>query len=255
MANISAILVDDESNNLDYLSSLLESYCSGINVIARTTSPLTAIQLIRERKPDLIFLDIMMPEMDGFQLLDKLENKSFEVIFVTAFDRYALQAIKVCALDYLLKPIEVSELKVAVGKAMTRLENKVRNNQLDHLIKNLYDVKHPEKLGLPNGDRVDFIAIGDILYCRGEINYTHFFLKSGMKRTICKTLKEFESMLDPFNFIRIHQSYLVNLSHVVSYVRSDGGFFIMSDGKKVSISRHRRNVVTDKLKRFALKNK
>jgi len=220
---IRAIIVDDEENNRENLQSLISEYCGNVEVVGQASSVDNAFKLIGSQKPDLVFLDIKMPEKDGFKLLESLNEVNFEVIIVTAYNKYAIKAIKFCAVDYLLKPIDIVELTNAVESVSGRIKHKLENERLRQLT-NLYR-------------------------CESDDNYTHFFLNNGEKMTVSKTLKEFEELLMDYGFIRIHQSHLVNSSQIKSYQKSDGGYITMNDGSVIPISRTKRNEIIGLIKK------
>ncbi|MEM8888021.1 MAG: LytTR family DNA-binding domain-containing protein [Bacteroidota bacterium] len=244
---IRSILVDDEAGNRANLKSLLENYCPQIEVIGEANSAVSAMDLIHQTKPQLVFLDIEMPQGNGFDLLNKLDRIDFEVIFVTAFDQYALKAIKFCALDYILKPIDILDLKAAVQKAENRILEHEHSEAWQVFQENQKSQSNP-KIALPTGNQVDYVPIAEIIRCRGEGNYTHFYLTSGKALMVSKTLKEFEELLKEHRFLRVHQSHLINVRFVKSYVKSDGGFLRMEDQSEIPISRQRKEFVLAKLK-------
>lgn len=246
-ANIRSILIDDEAGNRANLRSLLDSYCPQVEVVGEADSAISGMDLIHQTKPQLIFLDIEMPQGNGFDLLNKLDRIDFEVIFVTAFDQYALKAIKFCALDYILKPIDILDLKAAVQKAETRILEHEHSEAWQVFQENQKSQSNP-KIALPTGNQVDYVPIANIIRCRGEGNYTHFYLKSGKALMVSKTLKEFEELLKEHRFLRVHQSHLINVRFVKSYVKSNGGFLRMEDQSEIPISRQRKEFVLAKLK-------
>ena len=246
--NIKAIIIEDEKNNRDNLAKILLEYCSNVNVIALCASAIEGRKAIVEHQPDLVFLDIEMPGGSGFSMLESIEEINFEVIFVTAFDHYGIKAVKFCALDYLLKPIDILELSQAVEKVKNRLAEKSENLRMKTLLVNRQAETTSPKIALPLSDKIEFIEISSIVRCEGEGNYTHIYLKSGDKILASKTLKEFDELLTDHHFLRVHQSHLINLNEVKSYIKIDGGYIKMKDGTSVSISRQRREMVLEKLK-------
>lgn len=245
---IRAIIVDDEEYNRENLNSLIDEYCADVKVVGLADSVDTAFTLIKSQKPDLVFLDIKMPKKDGFKLLESLNEINFEVIIVTAYNQYAIKAIKFCAVDYLLKPIDIVELTNAVENVSRRIKQKLENDRLRQLT-NFFNNSTPTKIGLASQHRVDFVEISDINRCESDDNYTHFFLNNGEKMTVSKTLKEFEELLVDYGFIRTHQSHLVNSSHIKSYQKSDGGNITMNDGTVIPISRTKRNEIIGLIKK------
>ena len=239
MTTLKALIVDDELNNRENLKLALEQYCPSVEVIGLAEGVLAALKMIHAQKPDLVFLDIEMPNGSGFDLLESLPQIDFEVIFVTAYDQYAIRAIKFAAVDYLLKPLDIEELQMAVNKVIDRAGNKESQAQnLEVLRQNMQE--QPQKLGLPQSDGIDFIEIQDIVRCQSERNYTHFFLKSGKKLLVSKNLGEYVQMLEDQGFYRIHQSHLINLKEVDRLVKKDGGYLLMSDQSQIPIARNRK---------------
>lgn len=236
-----AILVDDETDCLDVLSWQLEKYCPQIEVMARCTSGEAGIEAMEIHRPDVVFLDIQMPFMNGFQMLEKLSPWEFEVIFTTAHERYAIKAIKFSALDYLLKPILAKDLIDAVIKLDNRKKSgePFRQDALETLFQNL---KSPlrQKLAVPSKEKVEFVEIPNILYLGSEDNYTYIYLKDGRKMLVSKTLKHFEDLLEEPQFFRIHASYLINVGEIIEYKKAEGGSVILSNGAKIPIARGRR---------------
>jgi len=244
---IKSIIVDDEKHGRENLSGLLKQHCFEVDLVAQTNSVEDAIGLIKKHQPDLVFLDIEMPKKNGFQLLEYFPDFSFEVIFVTAYDSYAIKAIRFSAADYILKPINYLELKSAVNKVSQRIIQKEENRQIKQLYNN---IKQPQnaKIGLPTSDRIEFVEADKIIRCQGEGNYTHIYFEEGKHLLVAKTLVEFEDLLKEYHFIRVHKAHLVNIKHVVAYLKTDGGILQLSNGDKVTISRRRKEIVMNSLK-------
>lgn len=244
MEILKAILIDDELKSRDNLRQLLFSYCSNIEVIGEAGSAHEALKLIKDLNPDLLFLDIEMGEVSGFDLLKLLSGQqNFEVIFVTAFDKYGIQAVKACAIDYLLKPISILELSIAVEKAKIQINPKKENRRLKELIANI-DRKHDEqRIAIPLADKIEFLSIDKIIRLEAEGNYTHFYLENKKQYLVCKTLKEYQELLENHHFIRTHQSHLINFRKIAAYVKTDGGYIAMEDGSQAPISRQKRDEV------------
>lgn len=240
-----AILIDDEKNNRENLSWMLSRHCPSVEIISSCASVLEARQAVMELQPELLFLDIQMADGTGFSLLESLPQPSFEVIFVTAYNNYAIQAIKFSALDYLLKPLDPLELIKSVEKAEAIIRHKQDNVRMINLLRNEQRPDKHKKIAVSVSDKIEFIEILSITRCEAESNYTTLYLKSGEKIIASRTLKEFDELLTPYNFLRVHQSHLINLDEVKSFVKADGGYIRMKDGASVSISRQRRNQVLD----------
>ncbi len=240
---IKTVIIDDEVNNCEHLHKLLSRYCSKIEVVGKAYDAVSGIRMIEAQQPQLVFLDIQMPGGNGFDLLEAMPTRHFEVIFVTAFDHYAIKAIRFCAFDYLLKPVNILELQQAVGRVVEKI-NALRPQlaeQWSLLENNRKSVD--KRMALPTAERVLFVSIREISRCKGENNYTFVYLVNGEKILVSRTLKEFEELLEEEGFIRVHQSHLVNKHQVLSYEKSDGGYLLMNDGAQVSISRMRKENV------------
>lgn len=238
---IKAILIDDENHCRETLSLKLEKYCPQVHLLAQCSSGAEGLQAIAHHQPEVVFLDVEMPEMNGFEMLGQLSPIPFEVIFTTGYDAYAIKAIRFSALDYLLKPIDKDELKKAVAK----LQQKSKHNltaQLDILLQKMGNKQVPlQKIALPTFEGFELVAIDDILHCESDSNYTHIMLRNGKKLLISRTLKEIEELLEGYPFLRIHNSHVVNLNEIVRFVRGEGGYVIMSDNTTITVSRSRKD--------------
>lgn len=243
-----AILVDDEIANLENLKILLNKHCPSIKVVASAANIDDAFAQVNLHHPDLLFLDIQMGKTTGFDLLNLLTEKTFEVVFVTAYDNYGIQAVKFAALDYLLKPVDPEELKAAVGKAEIRFKNKINGEQLNFL---LGQIKKNEsgspKIALPQQHEIRYVQVDDIIRCVADNTYTFFFLSNGDKILISKPLKEYSDLLKPQGFVRSHQSHLVNPKFVKSWLKEDGGTLLMNNGDKIPVSKPNREMVKEML--------
>ena len=239
---IKAIIIDDEVHCIDTLSILLADYCPEVEVMERCMSAKKGLEAIEELKPDLVFLDIEMPVMNGFEFLEHFTDISFCVIFTTSYDQYAIKAIRFSALDYLLKPVDPKELITAVQKVQ---EKKLHPSA--EQFRMLLDQVHNKgnkitRVAVPTSEGFELIPAEEIIYCEADDNYTHLFLKNKRKIIACRTLKEVEEQLADFaSFIRVHHSYMVNLNEVNKYVRGEGGYLIMSDNTTVNVSRSRKD--------------
>ncbi|MFB9054201.1 LytR/AlgR family response regulator transcription factor [Formosa undariae] len=237
---LKSIIIDDELHNQKNLKLLLEMHCPEVLVLAMASSADEGLSLITEHQPDLVFLDIEMPRKNGFSMLEDLQEVDFEVIFVTAYNKYVLKAIRSCALDYLMKPVVISELQQAVQNVLKVVEHKKENHKLKTLVENLKNNQGPKKIALSTADELFFVAVDDIIRCKGENNYTMFFLTDKRSILVSRTLKEWDELLSAYGFIRTHQSHLVNKKHVKSYVKRDGGYILMEDGSTVSVSKYKK---------------
>ncbi|MCX2573876.1 LytR/AlgR family response regulator transcription factor [Pedobacter sandarakinus] len=239
-----AILIDDEVANLENLRTLLEKHCPQVNILATVQTVADAVKIIEKHLPDLVFLDIQMGEQTGFDVLTSLPNRNFEVIFVTAFDQYGIQAVKFAALDYLLKPVDIDELKTAVNKVNQKLALQSQNSQLDFL---LQQIRSPQpavsKIALPMQSEIRYIALSEIVRCEADNTYTFFFLANKEKLLVSKSLKEYADLLKPNGFIRTHQSHLVNPAFVKSWLKEDGGILLLTSGEKIPVSKPNRDAV------------
>jgi two-component system, LytTR family, response regulator len=236
-----AILIDDEPNATEALGNMLRMVTPDVEVIGVANAAQKGLDLIRELNPDLVFLDIQMPYMTGFELLEKLGKFNFSVIFTTAYDQYALQAFKVSAVDYLLKPTDMDELEAAVEKARERM--KQANPDFGALEKLFHQIKKvdAQRLALPTSDGLIFVPIDTIIRLQSDSNYTTFYLVSKEKIIVSRTLGDYEETLDKQNFCRIHHSHIINMAHLKRYYKNDGGYAEMSDGSKVEISRRKKD--------------
>ena len=244
---LKAILIDDEVNGVEALASLLAENCPNISVVATETDPVQAIERIKAVQPDVIFLDIEMPTMSGFELLEKLKHMRFHVVFTTAYDHYAVKAFRHNAVDYLLKPIIVSELIAAVDKVSTY--SKTNNAALD--IGRLHDkikgLQSNTKLAIASMNEIIYVETDQINRLESDSNYTDIILQSGKKYSSTKTLKEYESLLNPEIFFRVFKTHIVNLKHVEKFVKGDGGYLVMTDGTQVPVSREKRPILLEML--------
>lgn len=242
------IIIDDEKHCIKTLTNLLETNFPEVKILAVCSESPKAYDLIQQHKPDFIFLDIEMPLLNGFDLLAKFENLFFDVIFTTAYDSYAIKAIKYSALDYLLKPVDKEDLAFAIekikskqssiSKAQVQMATAVHNRQL------------PETIALPTADGLTFASVNDIVYCTADGSYTRMFMVDKNEILLSKTLGDVEEMLSEYNFFRIHHSSLINLKQVKKYIRGEGGEVIMSNGKSLIVARTRKTDFLNVFTRF-----
>lgn len=242
-----AIIVDDEKHCRESLQSMLQMHCPDVQVVAVCPDAMMAIATIATHRPDLVFLDIEMPRMNAFDLLQKLTRIDFEIIFTTAYDQYAIRAIKCSALDYLLKPVDADELKQAVDKLNSRPRHNMEKEQLQQVVSNLSNTAQQDfKLIIATLDGNYFLLPDEIVYCEGNDNYTHFHLTKGRKLVSAKTLKDYEEMLAEQGFLRIHKSYLVNLKYAVKFSKSNSTL-ILQDYTTLEVSRRKKEAVINAL--------
>jgi len=241
---IKAIIIDDETHCLETLSLLLEEFCPQVQLLNQCGSGKKGVEAIEKMKPDLVFLDIEMPVMNGFEVLEHFAEISFAIIFTTSYDQYAIKAIRCSSLDYLLKPIDPHELVNAIKKVEEQRHLPFAE-QFQMLLKQV-NGKHIgfNKIAVPTSEGFELIFSDQVVYCEANDNYTHLFLKNKGRIIACRTLKEMEEQLQDFTFfIRVHHSYLVNLNEVTKYIRGEGGYLIMSDGSSVNVSRSRKEAL------------
>jgi two-component system LytT family response regulator len=227
---IKAVIIEDEKNSREILEWQLNKHCPQVKVLSFFGSSAEAVEQIHRIAPQLVFLDIQMPEINGFEFLQKVNPIDFEVVFTTAHNEYAVKAFKYSAIDYLLKPVDAVELRAAVEK----VEHKI-NSRLPAL-------PSPKRMALTTTNSLIFIDPEDILFCEGQSNYTNFHLRANNKKIlVSRTLKEIEEMLIPYNFFRIHNSFVINMKHVKEYVRGAGGYVIMANDAHLTVSRGRKD--------------
>jgi two-component system LytT family response regulator len=239
---LTAIIIDDETSSRNALRQKLTNYCTGVNIIADCENGEDGIKNIDEKKPDIVFLDVEMPRMNGFTMLQQLHNRDFELIFITAYDHYAIKAIKFSALDYLVKPVEIEDLKAAVEKAVQKRKHSPGNERVELLLQNLMnEKKEQQRIAIPSMDGLQFISMNDIIYLEAQSNYTIIYQADSYKLTVSKTLKDFEELLPAPLFIRIHHSYLINKNHVAKYIKGEGGQVVMKNGVTLDVARRKKD--------------
>lgn len=236
------VIVDDEPKNLRILKKLLQDFCPKIQVCGEATDVKMAYNVIREMKPSLVLLDIEMPYGNAFDLLDKLRPIDFEIIFITAFDSYSLKAFKYSAIDYLLKPVDISELQEATDKAIQKISNKNINEQVELLLSNFKNPQNSlQKIAIPTLDGFVFLHVDDIIRCEANGSYTFIYIVNSEKIIASKGIKEYEEILPRAVFCRIHNSHLVNLNRIKKYSKGRGGTVIMEDGAILEVASRRRH--------------
>lgn len=241
MNKLKAIIIDDEVRSRESLRQKIISNCADVEIISECENGEQGIVSIEEKKPDIVFLDVEMPRMNGFTMLQKLSNRNFELIFTTAYDHYAIRAIRFSALDYLVKPIEVDDLKQAINLVKEKRKQNTGNERLEILLHNLMNEKNQSnRIAIPSLEGLQFVEVNDIIYLEAESNYTVVYIKPSQKITVSKTLKDFEELLPHNVFIRIHHSYIINKNHVQKYLKGEGGQVIMSNGKTLDVARRKK---------------
>jgi len=247
---INAIIIDDERHSCDALKMLLSKCCPQVQVRGTCYSGADAIEKINELKPDLIFLDIEMPHMNGFQMLEQIPKIDFEIIFTTSYDQYAITAFKFSALDYLLKPVDREELQKAVQRVSKKINPPV-SEQLEILLQKINQpAQSVQRIALPTMQGLEFIPVESIINCTSNNNYTEFFLTDKKKLLVSRTLKEVEDMLADHSFLRVHNSHIVNLNAITRYVKGEGGYLVMTDGSTIDVSRSRKELLMQRLQPY-----
>lgn len=251
MDQLKAIIVDDEEKALKSIQMILNQHCEMVNVVGLAKSVNEAVKLIEIHSPNLVFLDVEMPEANGFELLERVNPRNFEVVFVTAFNHHALKAIKYSAFDYILKPVDIDELKDSVEKASCKIFSNTNNDErYDVLLNNLRDSR-PKKLAIPFSEGLEFLDISQIIRLEADRSYTTFFMLDKKKIVVSKSMKEYE-ILEQDNFFRIHRSHLVNLKHIKKYFKRDGGEVEMIDGAIIPVSRQKRPEFIEVLRKISV---
>jgi len=247
---IRTIIIEDEQKSLEMLAAIIKKNCPELEIVGLAQNVKEGVALIEKENPQLVFLDISMPDGSGFDLLEKVMGHKFDLIFATASDKYAIRAFRYSACDYLLKPIDIDELKLAVNKVVKKNVKAPNMDNLEFLIQHLKRSEDvPQKITLPTGNAYEIVSIKDIIRCEADGSYTNFFLSDKRKLMISAGLKHYEELLPESDFIRVHHHHLINMNHVVRFLKEDGGYAIMSDGTKIEISRRKKDTFMEKLNR------
>lgn len=234
---VRSVIIDDEPMARESLNLLLQQYCPEVEVIGEAGDINQGVDLIRSKQPELLFLDIQLMDGTSFDILNQLEKHHYKIIFITAFEEYAINAFKFSAIDYLLKPVNPDELKMAVEKVQQFLSREQREKTWQTLLENLSNFSADQrKIVLRTNESMHIVSLHQIIRCQSEKNYTIFFLTSGIHVMVSKTLKEYEELLVPFGFIRVHQSHLVNVNHLCRYEKTEGGQLVLSDHSTIPVS-------------------
>lgn len=238
-------ILDDERHCVESLALHLQSL-PNIEIVFKSTNPVELLKKLPDLKIDLLFLDVQMPAMDGFEFLKKIDQIDFDVIFTTAYSQYAVKAFKTQAVNYLLKPIDDTELEEALEAYRAKSANTDIVSEVENLLQYFSGAKgQKDKIAVPVFDGIEFVSVDDIVYCKSESNYTSLILNEGKSLLFSKTLKETEKTLSKYGFLRVHQSYLINPAHMTKFVRADGGFITMSNGDQLPISGANRKLISD----------
>ena len=244
---ITAIIIDDEQHCIDALATDLLKNCSNVEVIAKCNSAKEGMLSIKKLKPQLIFLDVEMPWMNGFEMLEMIDHIDFCIIFTTAYDKFAAKAFRISAVDYLLKPVDAGDLKAAVQKAEEKITSSAGAVNIQNLLHNIRQPAQDQKVALPNRDGYAFTHVNSILYCAAEGAYTKVVLTDKHSILVSRTLGDIEEMLPPEIFIRIHHSTIVNINSVTHYSRTDGGYVVMNTNEKLMVSKARKDTLLQRL--------
>lgn len=246
--SIRAVIIEDEKKSRELLGHLVAKHCPEVKIVGTAECVSTGVELVKKEKPELVFLDIEMPDGTGFDLLQQVQDEKFNLIFTTASDAYAVKAIKFSALDYLLKPIDSDELKAAVARFEERKPASSDMENLKFLLQNFRkNDEHYSKITLPTGQAYEIVNIKDIIRCEAEGNYTTFFLANKKKLLVSASLKHYEDLLPSEDFFRVHHHHLINVNHVVRYLKQDGGYAVMTDDTKVEVSRRKKDAFLERL--------
>jgi len=237
---IKAIIIDDEKNALEVLEMQLNQFCKEVLVVATCNGGKEGVKAIKELQPDLVFLDIEMPHINGFDVLNQTKNLNYKVIFTTAYDQFAIKAFKFSAIDYLLKPIDIVDLQNAVEKAQKESLNHNLEDKIKLLVEQYYPQKNRQKVALPVGNMLEFFDVDEIIRVESDSNYSHIFLANQKKITLSKTLKDVEENIKGEPFFRVHQSHLINTNHVEKAVKGENAYVLMRDGTTITVSRNRK---------------
>lgn len=245
---IKTVIIEDEQKSREMLAGIIQKNCPQLNIVGLAKNVNEGVEIIKKENPELVFLDISMPDGSGFDLLEKVQGHKFELIFATASDQHAIRAIKYSACDYLLKPIDIEELKNAVEKVAQKKNASPNMENLNFLIQQLKKNDDSfQKITLPTGNAYEIVNIKDIIRCEADGSYTTFFLTDKRKLMISAGLKHYEELLPESEFIRVHHHHLINMNHVVRFLKEDGGYAVMSDGTKIEISRRKKDTFMEKL--------
>jgi two-component system LytT family response regulator len=248
---LKTIIVDDEQDAVDFINSIIGEFCTSLEVVGKAYNVIQGVAVINDKKPDLVFLDVEMPNGTGFDLLAQFPEKDFDVVFITAFNHYAIKAIKFSAVDYILKPININEFIEAVNRVIKKRSERGThgNENLKILMENIR-TSLPSRLAIPTADGMEYLNPKDIIRIEADRSYSWFFLNSNRKILVSKHLKEFQELLSDRYFFRSHNSHLINLKFVRKYIRKEGGYIEMTDSSLIPISRNRKDMFLAHMAKF-----
>ncbi|MEO6613585.1 MAG: LytTR family DNA-binding domain-containing protein [Chitinophagaceae bacterium] len=244
---IRSVIIDDEQHCIRALLSDLQKNCASVEITETCSSAKEGIMAIRKHQPDLVFLDVEMPWMNGFEMLELLGDINFSIIFTTAHGEFAAKAFRISAIDYLLKPIDANDLKKAVEKVEKKMEEGSSLRHITNLLRNFREPSAAHKIALPQREGYEFIEVGSIIYCQAEGAYTKVFIDNKKTMLISRTLGDVEELLPPELFQRIHHSTLINITYISQFLRTDGGYVVLKNGEKLSVSKAKREMLMARL--------
>jgi two-component system LytT family response regulator len=248
---LKTVIIDDEHDAVNFISSIIGEYCPSLEVVGKAHNVLEGVAVITDKKPDLVFLDIEMPNGTGFDLLSHFPEKDFDVVFITAFNHYAIKAIKFSAVDYILKPININEFIEAVNKVvLNRNEKSPASDESFRMLMENLKSSHPTRLAIPTSDGMEYLNPKDIIRIEADRSYSWFYITGNRKILVSKHLKEFQDLLSDRYFFRSHNSHLINLKYVKKFIRKEGGYIEMQDGEQIPISRNRKDLFLIHMSRF-----
>jgi two-component system, LytTR family, response regulator len=253
LKNIKTILVDDEANNLQFLQSLLKDNCTSLQVMETANTAADGLLMIQELQPQLVFMDVDMPGMTGFEVLKKLEPLSFEVIFVTAYNQYAMEAFEYNAVAYITKPIVTEKLIAAVEKAIIKIEEKKYTEHIFSLLENVQQKNEHDKIALPTLQGLQFVKLSQICYVESSGNYSNFLLADNTKIMVSRQLGEYEKLLPADNFVRIHDKHIINLTCIKEYIKGSGGEVILENGARLTVAARRKDELLSRFEKWLRK--
>ena len=250
-SKLTTLIIDDEPDAVGFINSIITEYCPELDVVGRAGNVVDGVNEINNKKPDLVFLDVEMPNRTGFDLLAQFPEKNFEVIFITAFNHYAIRAIKFSAVDYILKPININEFIEAVKKVINKKKDKTSHggDAIKILMENLRSAQ-PSRLAIPTSDGMEYLNPKDIIRIESDRSYSWFFITGNRKVLVSRHLKEFQDLLGDRSFFRSHNSHLINLRFVKKFIRKEGGYIEMQDGEQIPISRGRKDLFLAHMAKF-----